>query len=149
MTRLAPFAAALLVLAVITPIAVAPAFADEPTLSPEELKSSVMKDCKTYSAFCAAKLSRMKDAMSHDKEAEATQVCERLQAEEARTLKRVIWYVGLDRARKATRETFEKLLTKCESTSPADALKARVADRFTAPAWLADPFTYKDEADAK
>lgn len=120
--------------------------ADEQVLSPEELKESVLKDCKTYQSFCAAKHARIKEALRRDGgEGEATQVCERLIAEESRTLKRVIWYLGLDRARKATRESLEKLLAKVESTPPPDTLKATVASRFALPAWLADPFNYKDD----
>lgn len=113
-------------------------------LSQEELKESVLKDCKIYQSFCAAKHARIKEALRRDGEGEATQVCERLIAEESRTLKRVIWYLGLDRARKATRETLEKVLAKVESTPPPDALKATVASRFALPAWLADPFNYKE-----
>ena len=123
-----------------------PLLAEEPVLSPDELKESVMKDCKTYQCFCAAKHARIKDALRRGGEGEATQVCERLIAEESRTLKRVIWYLGIDRARKATRETLEKLLVKVQATPPPEALKTTVASNFAMPAWLADPFNYKDDA---
>lgn len=141
MKRLAALAAILLSCA---PCAATRARAEEP-LAPEEAKASVLKDCKTYKSFCAAKHARIKEALRHGGDAEATQVCERLIAEESRTLKRVIWYLGLDRAQKATRETLEKLLAKVEATPPPDALKATVASRYAFPAWLADPFNYKEE----
>lgn len=140
MKHLAPVAVALLGLASLAPLS-----ADEPTLSPEELKASVLKDCKTYQSFCAAKHARIKETLRRGGEGEATQVCERLLAEEARTLKRVIWYLGIDRAQKATRETLQKVLARVEATAPPEALKTAVAGRFAAPAWLADPFNFKGE----
>lgn len=112
--------------------AMAPLAAEEPTLSPEELKASVLKDCKTFSICCASKHARIKEALRRGGDAEAQQVQERLVSEEARTLKRVIWYLGIDRAQKATRETLEKVLARVEATPPPDALEATQTPRVNA-----------------
>lgn len=118
--------------------------ADEPVIPPEELKASVQKDCATFSSFCTAKHARIREALRRNGVAEAAQAAERLMAEEARTLKRVIWYMGTDRKNKEHVDALAKCLEKVEGTKPEDALKACTDAKFAKPVWLANPFEYKD-----
>jgi hypothetical protein len=111
----------------------------------DDVKESVRRDCRTFGAYSQAKHARIRDALRRGNEAEAQRVVERLLQEEARTLQRVIWYVGQDRANRATVQALKKELAGTEALSPADSLKKRVASRFAPPAWLGDPYAVKGE----
>ncbi|MBI4859723.1 MAG: hypothetical protein HY815_05600 [Candidatus Riflebacteria bacterium] len=114
--------------------------AADPQPSPQEdIKGAVERDCQKFRAFCRAKHAHVKDALKRDAQQEAKDLTEKILMEEQRTLRRVIWYLGLDRSRKARAEAYKKVLEKSESMNPESSLKQRVENRFALPAWISDP----------
>ncbi|MBI4860529.1 MAG: hypothetical protein HY815_09740 [Candidatus Riflebacteria bacterium] len=114
--------------------------ADEKKPAPVVDREAVLKDCRAFRAFCRAKDGRIRDALKRGGDEIARDLAERLQTEEARMLRRVIWYLGRDRSQADRVTQFGKLLEECQGLSADEALRRRVASKFAIPTWLDDPF---------
>jgi hypothetical protein len=114
--------------------------AEEPAESEEAVRTEVLKQCRTFTAFSEAKLEHIRLALTRGKKAEAQELAGKLKAEESRALERIIWALQPNRSLRERVDFLKERLEKTSQQSAEDFLKEKETQNFAVPRCLCNPY---------